>query len=42
MSLPLRPTAQTAGGTTVGVLPGDDATEVSPHIDIPIVTGLGR
>lgn len=33
--------AHDAGGLTVGVLPTNDRTGVSPHIDIPIVTGMG-
>lgn len=37
--LPIDP--QTAGGLTIGVLPGIDAGEVSSAIDVPIVTGMG-
>lgn len=33
--------AKAAGGTTVGILPGDDPAAANPHVDIPIVTGLG-
>ncbi len=33
--------AREAGGLTVGVLPGKDIKGVSPHVDIPIVTGMG-
>lgn len=34
--------AKKAGGTTVGILPGASADDANPHIDIPIVTGLGH
>jgi uncharacterized protein (TIGR00725 family) len=33
--------ARSAGGLTVGVLPTADYEEISPEVDIPIVTGLG-
>lgn len=33
--------ARHAGGLTVGILPGEDASEANPHIDVPIPTGLG-
>lgn len=33
--------AKSAGGLTVGILPGSHHEEANPHIDIPIVTGLG-
>ena len=33
--------AKAMGGTTVGILPGDDRREANPCIDIPIVTGMG-
>jgi len=33
--------AKKAGGTTVGILPGDYRNEANPFIDIPIVTGMG-
>ena len=33
--------AQAAGGQTVGILPGDDATAANDFIDLPIPTGLG-
>ena len=29
-------------GITVGILPGDSKEDANPHIDIPIVTGLGE
>ena len=31
-----------AGGTSVGILPGDDRTEGSPHLTVRIATGLGE
>ncbi|MFQ6092638.1 MAG: TIGR00725 family protein [bacterium] len=34
--------AKQAGGTTVGILPGPNAQEANPHIDIPVVTGMGE
>lgn len=34
--------ASEAGGTTVGILPGQDADDANPHILIPIATGLGH
>lgn len=34
--------AKEAGGTTVGILPGTDAKDANPYVDIPIVTGLGE
>ncbi len=34
--------AKEAGGITVGILPGDQAAQANPHIDIPVVTGLGN
>jgi len=33
--------ARAAGGLTVGILPGKDRAEVSPHVLVPICTGLG-
>jgi len=33
--------AKHQGGTTVGILPGDDRSEMPPGIDIPIATGMG-
>lgn len=33
--------AKGAGGTTVGILPGEDIREANPYIDIPIATGIG-
>lgn len=34
--------AKEAGGLTVGVLPDHDSGQASPHIDIPIRTGMGH
>jgi uncharacterized protein (TIGR00725 family) len=34
--------AQSAGGTTVGLLPGLDRAEGNPHLTISIPTGLGQ
>jgi uncharacterized protein (TIGR00725 family) len=31
-----------AGGTSVGILPGDDRTHGSPHLTVRISTGLGE
>ena len=33
--------AKSAGGTTIGILPGDNPLAGNDFIDIPIVTGLG-
>ena len=33
--------AKEAGGTTIGILPGDVADAANPFVDIPIVTGIG-
>jgi uncharacterized protein (TIGR00725 family) len=29
------------GGTTIGILPGEDSHSANPHVQIPIATGLG-
>ncbi len=34
--------AQTNGGTTVGILPGDDPAAANAYIVIPLATGLGE
>jgi uncharacterized protein (TIGR00725 family) len=34
--------AREAGGLTIGILPGPDASEANPYIEIPIVTDLGN
>ena len=33
--------AKSAGGTTIGILPGDDPSAANRWVDIPICTGLG-
>jgi len=33
--------AKSAGGLTVGILPGPDWSEANPYVDIPIATGIG-
>ena len=30
------------GGTTVGILPGNERHSANPYVDIPIVTGMGE
>jgi len=32
--------AKSAGGLTIGILPGTDARQANPHVDVPIVTGI--
>ena len=34
--------AKEAGGTTIGVLPGEDPNDANPWVDIPIPTGMGH
>jgi uncharacterized protein (TIGR00725 family) len=34
--------ARSAGGLTVGILPGYDRAEANPHIQVPIATGIGE
>ncbi len=34
--------ASDAGGTTVGILPGDDPSVANPYVDVPIATGIGH
>lgn len=34
--------AKSAGGLTIGILPGPAREEANPYVDIPIVTGLGE
>jgi uncharacterized protein (TIGR00725 family) len=34
--------AKSAGGLTVGILPGDDRQSANPHVDVPVVTGMGH
>ena len=33
--------AAAEGGITIGILPGDDPDAANPHVQIPIVTGIG-
>jgi len=33
--------ASSEGGTTIGILPGDDSQATNPYVQIPIVTGMG-
>ena len=33
--------AKSAGGTTIGILPGDSPLSANDYIDIPIITGMG-
>ncbi|HWE69628.1 MAG TPA: hypothetical protein VG205_04665, partial [Acidimicrobiales bacterium] len=34
--------ARSAGGTTVGILPGDDPSAANPWVEVVIATGLGE
>lgn len=34
--------AKSAGGLTIGILPGDDRRSANPHVDVPVVTGMGH
>jgi uncharacterized protein (TIGR00725 family) len=34
--------ARSAGGTTIGILPGERREDANPYVDIPIVTTLGE
>ncbi len=34
--------ARSAGGLTIGILPGTTPKEANPYVDIPIVTGMGE
>ncbi len=33
--------ASSEGGTTIGILPGDDRKSANPYVQIPIATGIG-
>lgn len=33
--------AKSAGGRTIGILPGNDPSEANAYVDIPICTGIG-
>jgi len=34
--------AKEAGGLTVGILPGADATQANPYVEVPLATGMGE
>jgi uncharacterized protein (TIGR00725 family) len=34
--------AKSAGGLTLGILPGSDPGDANPYVDIPIATGMGE
>jgi len=34
--------ASSEGGTTIGILPGDNRQAANPYVQIPVVTGLGE
>jgi uncharacterized protein (TIGR00725 family) len=34
--------AKSAGGTTIGILPGLDRSAANPYVDLPIPTGMGQ
>src|SRR5204862_98418 len=34
--------ARSAGGTTVGILPGDDRTDANEFVDVAVATGMGE
>lgn len=34
--------AKSAGGTTIGILPGNDRSDANPYVDIALTTGLGE
>ena len=34
--------AKSEGGLTIGILPGSSRPEANPHVDIPVVPGLGE
>lgn len=34
--------AKRGGSTTIGILPGTNARDANPYVDIPIVTGMGE
>jgi hypothetical protein len=34
--------AKSKGGSTIGILPGQDSSMANPWVDIPVVTGLGE
>jgi hypothetical protein len=34
--------AKSAGGLTIGILAGTDASQANPYVDLPMVTGIGE
>lgn len=34
--------AKSAGGRTVGILPGLEFSQANPYVDVPVITGLGH
>src|SRR3990172_5795987 len=34
--------AKSAGGTTLGILPGFDRTEANPYVDVAVATGMSH
>jgi uncharacterized protein (TIGR00725 family) len=34
--------AKQGGGTTLGILPGEDRSAANPHLDVALATGLGE
>jgi uncharacterized protein (TIGR00725 family) len=34
--------AREAGGTTLGILPGDDRAAANPYVDVAVATGMGE
>jgi hypothetical protein len=34
--------ARSAGGTTLGILPGDDRGAANPYVDVAVATGMGE
>ena len=34
--------AREAGGLTIGILPGEDASDANEFVDVPVITGIGH